>query len=122
MRERSLRAQRDSAVVSGCAGGHRRARYTTSFQDACGGPGAKKQGKEGMKAGPRIGVRLVDDLWYCSLAVVLLWAILGRRLEGGCASSGASGWRDKGSVRSAGVGRRLSPRTAGRVQSQEHLS
>ena len=61
-----------------------------------------------MKAGPRIGVRFVGDLWYCSLAVVLLWAVLGCRVEGGCASSGASGWRDKGSVRSAGVGRRRS--------------
>ena len=122
MRARSLRAQRVSAVVSGCAGGHRRARYTTLSQDACGGPGAKKRGKDGMKAGPRIGVRLVGDLWYCSLAVVLLWAVLGCRVEGGWASSGASGGRDKDSVRSAGVGRRRSPRTAGRVQSQEHPS
>ena len=89
MRERSLRAQRVSAVVSGCAGGHRRARYTTSSQDARGGPGAKT-GKDGMKAGPRIGVRLVGDLCLF-LAVVLLWAVLGCRVEGGCASSGAAG-------------------------------
>ena len=41
MRERSLRAQRVSVVVSGWACGTRRARYTTSSQDAGSGPGAQ---------------------------------------------------------------------------------
>jgi hypothetical protein len=42
MRERSLAsAASPSAVVSGCACGTRRARYTTSSQDAGSGPGAQ---------------------------------------------------------------------------------
>ena len=101
--ERSELAQSCLAVLAGTGAPATPRRFRTRAADR----EQEKRGKDGMKAGPRISVRLVGDLCYCSLAVVLPWAVLGRRLEGGCASSGASGWRDKGSVRSAGVGRRL---------------
>src|SRR5882724_10235638 len=85
MRERSLASVASpSVVVSGCACGTRRARYTTSSQDARGGPRAKKRGKDGMKAGPRLGVRLVGELCYCSprrcAALGRPWLSFGRRL------------------------------------------
>ena len=44
-----------------------------------------------QRLGTRIGVRLVGDLCYCSLAVVLLWAVLGCGPEGGCGLSGRAG-------------------------------
>src|SRR6266446_449434 len=50
MRERSLAsAASPSAVVSGCACGHRRARYTTSSQDAGSGPGARKEREQARR-------------------------------------------------------------------------
>src|SRR3989442_15489214 len=50
MRERSWRASASrSAVVSGCACGHRRDRYTTSSQDAGSGPGAGKEREQARR-------------------------------------------------------------------------
>src|SRR6267142_2321152 len=50
MRERSLAsAASPSAVVSGCACRTRRARYTTSSQDAGSGPGAREEREQARR-------------------------------------------------------------------------